>query len=111
MNELILYKYSDFTKKNCYNYQKLLLQDRAILWKFSCNNENNKLINLVFIIFDVLIFVKMHNFLRHGSYLYVIEDINNPYLELGLGVLELVISTIVENDDKLMFPTDIKTKF
>ena len=53
----------------------------------------------------------MHNFLRHGSYLYVIEDINNPYLELGLGVLELVISTIVENDDKLMFPIEIKTKF
>ena len=73
--------------------------------------HSHDLINLVFIIFDVLIFVKMHNFLRHGSYLYVIEDINNPYLELGLGVLELVISTIVENDDKLMFPTDIKTKF
>ena len=53
----------------------------------------------------------MHNFLMHGSYLYVIEDINNPYLELGLGVLELVISTIVENDDKLMFPIEIKTKF
>ena len=54
----------------------------------------------------------MHNFLMHGSYLYVIEDINNPYLELGLVVLELVISTIVENDDKLMFPIEIcKTKF